>query len=69
MTAAEWSPPSRGTSKMTKKQAAKYIADMKQRQKEAEEKIKVALASWEWEKEKKEIEKLERKLEDDGLYA
>ncbi len=69
MTAAEWSPPSRGTSKMTKKQVAQYIANMKKAQKKAEEKIIALQKSWELKKEEEEIAKLWELLDDDKLYT
>ncbi len=67
--ASEWSPPSRGTTRMTNAQVRKYIEDMKKAQAEAERKIKAAQDSWELEQEKKEVAKLEEMLDDDSFFS
>jgi len=49
--------------RMTKSQVKKYLKDMEKAKKLAEEKLRKAQNSWELEKEKREIEELEKELD------
>lgn len=60
--ASEFTPPGQWA-KMTKAQVRKYIRDMKKKQKKAKKKLKEFENSWELEKEQKEVEALEKMLE------
>lgn len=55
--------PAWSNARMTKSQVKKYIKDMKAAQIIAEEKIKQSQSNWELDKEKKEIQELEKKLD------
>lgn len=55
--------PAWSNARMTPAQVRKYVKDMKAAQIIAEEKIKQAKSSWEIDKEKKELEELEKKLD------
>ena len=58
----EFAPPW-SNARMTKAQIRKYLKDMKEAKRLAEEKLKEAQNSWELDKEKKEIEELEKELD------
>ena len=60
---SELTPPG-SNARMTAAQVKKYVRDMKSAQEIAEKKLKEALNSWEGEKEQKEIQDLEKLLDE-----
>ncbi len=59
---SEFAPPW-SNAHMTPAQVKKYVADMKAAQIIAQEKLELAKASWEFEKEKKELQDIEKQLD------
>ena len=55
--------PAWSNARMTKSQIRKYIKEMEEAEKLAKQKIKEAKASWDLEKEKKELNELEKELD------